>query len=67
MNQGRINCMQCKYYYVTWDYSKPKGCKAFGFKSQALPSLVAFQSSGVPCLRYEPKENGNMQKGWGKV
>nr|WP_274366137.1 MULTISPECIES: uracil-DNA glycosylase [unclassified Paenibacillus] len=51
----RINCMKCVHYYVTWDPQHPKGCKAYGFKSAALPSLTVFSSSGKPCMSYEPK------------
>nr|WP_152446166.1 hypothetical protein [Bacillus sp. THAF10] len=53
----RINCLTCKYYYVTWDAKFPKGCKAFGFKTNQLPSLAVFRSSGAPCLKYEPKDS----------
>lgn len=52
----KVNCLHCKHYFVTWDYANPKGCRAFGFKSKSMPSLVAFQSSGYPCLRFEPKD-----------
>ena len=49
------NCMKCKYYYITWDNEKPRGCKFFGFKSYLMPSLVVFRSSGKHCEAYEPK------------
>lgn len=56
MNRTPINCMKCEYYYVTWDYAKPKGCKYFGFKSFDLPSRVVFHSSGKQCEAFKPKE-----------
>nr|WP_134704285.1 uracil-DNA glycosylase [Ammoniphilus sp. YIM 78166] len=55
MDSKRINCMKCKYYFVTWDKNNPRGCKYFQFKSTQLPSLVVFQSSGQSCLKFDPK------------
>lgn len=52
----RIDCMKCRYFYVTWDTKFPKGCKAYGFKSQTMPSLTVLSSSGSPCLHFESKE-----------
>lgn len=57
----RIVCQRCKYYYVTWEKHKPHGCKAYGFKSQAVPSLVVKQSSGTACSFYQIKHNHNGQ------
>ena len=51
----RIICQQCKSYYVTWEKNKPHGCKAYGFKSQSIPSIVVKQSSGTICNLYENK------------
>ncbi|RAV18940.1 uracil-DNA glycosylase [Paenibacillus contaminans] len=51
----RIDCMKCRYYYVTWDKSFPRGCKFFNFKSAQMPAIVVRQSSGTPCLKFEPK------------
>lgn len=56
--QKRVNCFQCKYFYVTWDPQFPKGCKAFGFKTRNLPSLEVFRSSGRKCLHFEKKQAG---------
>lgn len=52
----RVNCMKCQYYYVTWDPQAPKGCKAFGFKTNTMPSLAVFNSSGKPCMNFELKQ-----------
>lgn len=57
----RIDCMKCSYFYVTWDPKFPKGCKAFGFKTQTMPSLTVLSSSGSPCLKYEPKKPGGVR------
>jgi len=55
----RIICQRCKHYYVTWEKNKPHGCRAYGFKSQAIPSLVVKQSSGTNCNFYEDKRATN--------
>ncbi|MBE2918773.1 uracil-DNA glycosylase [Anoxybacillus flavithermus] len=51
----RINCYACKHFYVTWDPQLSRGCRAFGFKSVALPSIVVKQSSGAPCMKFVKK------------
>lgn len=51
----KINCFQCAYFQVTWDPVNPRGCKAYGFKSKQIPSLVVKQSSGMDCLKFVPK------------
>ena len=51
----RINCRRCQHYFVTWEPTKPHGCRAYGFKSPQIPSLVVFQSSGSDCAMFEQK------------
>ena len=55
----RIICQRCKHYYVTWEKNKPHGCRAYGFKSQVVPSTVVRQSSGTTCNFYEDKRQAN--------
>ena len=53
------NCLSCKHYFITWDPKKPHGCRAMGFKSQQIPSIVVRQSSGgIACLKYKRKNEG---------
>jgi len=52
----KIDCFRCKHFYITWDERHPKGCKAMGFKSREIPSVVVLRSSGMECLRYEKKD-----------
>lgn len=52
----RPNCIKCKYYYVTWDPNRPRGCKFFGFKSYVMPARVVFRSSGNDCEAFELKK-----------
>jgi len=51
----RINCRRCHYYYVTWEAKQPHGCKAYGFKSAQIPSMVVQRSSGSKCSLFTPK------------
>jgi len=55
MNKS-INCAKCEYYYITWDQNKPHGCRAYGFKSKKMPSIVVLKSSGEPCQLFELKK-----------
>ena len=64
-----VNCRTCEYFLITWQSSMPYGCKAHGFKSKQLPSLVVAKSSGIECLMFKPKikkppgdSGGNGQK-----
>lgn len=56
MSEQKINCLKCKYYFITWDPSRPYGCKLFGFKSIQIPSVAVHQSSGAPCQGFEHKQ-----------
>lgn len=55
-NKKVINCGKCVHFYITWDKHFPKGCKAMGFKSVEMPSIMVYKSSGVDCLRFEQKQ-----------
>ncbi|MEJ5168934.1 MAG: uracil-DNA glycosylase [Arcobacteraceae bacterium] len=55
MNTNRIVCQKCIHYFVTWEPAKPHGCKAYGFKSKLIPSMIVKQSSGYECSFYELK------------
>jgi L,D-peptidoglycan transpeptidase YkuD (ErfK/YbiS/YcfS/YnhG family) len=55
-NKKTIDCGKCIHFYITWDKHYPKGCKAMGFKSVEMPSIIVYKSSGADCLRFEMKE-----------
>ncbi|TCL72417.1 hypothetical protein EDC14_1006130 [Hydrogenispora ethanolica] len=59
MTPPRINCYQCRHFYITWDKSFPNGCKSYGFKSKSLPSLFVYESSAAPCAFFQPKPGRN--------
>ncbi|HLG73903.1 MAG TPA: uracil-DNA glycosylase [Chloroflexota bacterium] len=50
-----VNCRGCKHYRVSWDPRMPHLCAAMDFKSQRLPSLVVYESSGMECQMFAPK------------
>ncbi len=54
-----IVCQKCTYYFVTWEKNRPHGCKAYGFKSKQIPSIVVIQNSGIDCSFYQPKIRQN--------
>ncbi|MCX5909229.1 MAG: uracil-DNA glycosylase [Deltaproteobacteria bacterium] len=56
MSRGKIYCFKCQHFYITWDKSFPRGCKAMGFKSKKMPSIVVYEASGTVCLRFSKKE-----------
>ena len=59
----RVDCFQCKHFYVTWDPRFPRGCKVFGFKTRQLPSVAVFSSSGEPCEGFERKDSAGDSSG----
>jgi len=53
--KSRVNCHDCVFFQITWEKATPYGCKAHGFKSAQLPSMVVFANSGQPCLLFRKK------------
>jgi hypothetical protein len=49
------DCLKCEHFFVTWEAAHPRGCRAYGFKSRQLPSLVVFGQSGSPCRSFQQK------------
>ena len=56
MTEKKITCNKCTHFYVTWDKQYPRGCRAMGFKTKIMPSLVVFKSSGVKCMEFKEKK-----------
>ncbi|MFA6700006.1 MAG: uracil-DNA glycosylase [Thiomicrospira sp.] len=64
---NNIDCFKCRYFYITWEAQHPRGCKAFGFKTTRMPSQVVEETSGKPCLKFQPKPTrpqNSPQSGW---
>lgn len=53
---GKISCVNCAHFYITWDRDFPRGCKALAFKAREMPSAVVQRSSGMECQSFKPKE-----------
>ena len=51
----RPDCLHCVHYFVTWETDRPRGCRAYEFKSVEVPSEVVLASSGEPCKLHERK------------
>jgi hypothetical protein len=51
-----VVCHNCRYYHVTWDRNAPFGCAAHRFKSALNPARAVFESSGIECQLFFPKE-----------
>lgn len=55
MGKTPVNCLLCKYYYITWDARFPYGCKAMGFKSRKMPEAEILKITGQKCLSFQAK------------
>ncbi len=54
---GTPACLKCVHYHITWDTRAPYGCRAHGFKSSSNPALVVFESSGLACQLFKPRQS----------
>jgi hypothetical protein len=59
MEEEKVNCLKCKYYYITYDARMPYGCRLFGFKGRQVPSVSVHQSSGSSCRGFDVKDKQN--------
>ena len=48
-NKNLVKCHGCEYFFITYRPNRPYGCKAYGFISKNIPSMVVFQTSGIKC------------------
>lgn len=58
----RPDCVHCRHFFVTWESDKPRGCRAYEFKSFELPSEVVRSSSGEPCQLFERKSSSEPKR-----
>jgi hypothetical protein len=50
------NCTKCKHFYITFDQSTPRGCRAYQIKSAQLPSVIVKNANnGAECIGFESK------------
>ena len=50
------NCLQCAFFFVTWDPRFPRGCTVFNIKSRELPSFEVFRATGKHCPAFQKSE-----------
>jgi hypothetical protein len=55
MQGKKINCFKCRYFVITWQRERAYACRAMGFKSRQMPSMVVWRSSGEACMLFSPK------------
>ena len=48
----RVNCLNCRYFKITWNPKHPRACTFFGFKTTKMPSQLVLESTGEPCQQY---------------
>jgi hypothetical protein len=53
---SKINCFECRHFFVTHEPFHPYGCRAMGFKARELPCAAVLRSSGEPCLCHDQKD-----------
>ncbi len=57
MSDGdRIDCLQCRHFFVTWDPAFPRGCRAMHFKGKEMPASFVRRISGRWCLKFDKKQ-----------
>ncbi len=56
-------CRKCIHFFITYETATPYGCRAMNFKSKIVPSRVVYNSSGIFCQLYSPKEPESGGKG----
>ena len=49
-------CIKCVHYFITYEVSRPYGCRAMGFKSKMNPARVVFINSGLECQLFTAKK-----------
>lgn len=52
---SKVKCIECEYFYVTWDKFYPRGCKFFGFKSRSYPEIDVKKNSMKECQSFKIK------------
>ena len=58
----KVNCMACRYFYITYEASHPYGCRTLAFKSREMPCRVVYASSGLECHSFSAKVTVTKEK-----
>lgn len=51
-------CIKCVHYFITYETSRPYGCRAMGFKSKKNPARVVYENSGLECQLFLARKRG---------
>ena len=65
----KINCRNCKHFYITFESQVPYGCRLFKLKSRQHPYLVIKRESGHECHGFQEKnkhseKTSNSKRQW---
>ena len=52
---GRIDCVHCEHFVITWNPRFPRACKLYGFMSAQYPSIEVHKASGEDCMGFVQK------------
>lgn len=52
----KVNCLACRHFYITYQPTRPYGCRALAFISKEMPSRVVYASSGIECQAFSKKD-----------
>lgn len=55
MSGTNPKCMKCIHYFSTYDQTRPRGCRKFGFQSTKMPSMLVKEETGSECMVYEER------------
>ena len=56
MNRKKVDCYSCQHFELTYQLPLNKICQSFGFKSEELPAIIVYKSTGHICNGYLPKK-----------
>ena len=56
-DSNKPDCLHCEHFFITWTPGTPRGCRLYGFKAAALPSVIVKKTSGTPCQGFVKKKS----------
>ena len=62
MAAGKIDCIQCEHFVITWDPRFPRACRLYGFRSRQFPSVEVVKATGEECIGFAQKKREKPQE-----
>jgi hypothetical protein len=62
----KLNCHECKHYFITWDNKARYGCRFYNMKTKENPATVVYRNSGMQCQAFSPKKKKSPQDSYGQ-